>query len=155
MQTPHTAAPTLTRTSLASGNLSRVSAVQSNGTASPTASGGRNALVRVSAVNYPNLARASQAGIARNSAVGGSGGLHRSSVARGAQELMKRPTAPESLGVTISITDTTTDKLVMFKNDGERFSASKHTIKFIQVPHPPAPVLPSAAPVAAELALPP
>eukprot|EP00892_Ulva_mutabilis_P006135 jgi/Ulvmu1/3894/UM018_0115.1 len=131
-RTPHTAAPTLTRTSLAGTTLSRVSAVHSNGTTSPTASVGRNTLVRVSAANYPKLSRASQAGIARNSVVGSSGGLNRSSVVRGAQEVARRPTALESLGVTMEIKDSTTGKLVMFKNDGERFSVSKHTIKFIQ-----------------------
>lgn len=135
LQTPHTAAPTLTRTSLAAGTLSRVSAVQSNGTASPTTSGGRNALVRVSAVNYPNLARASQAGIARASVVGSSGGLTRNSVARAGMEAMKRPDAPESLGIQLEIVDVASGKLAVFKNDGERFPASKHTIKFTQVCH--------------------
>lgn len=143
MQTPHTAAPTLTRTSLAAGPLARVSAAPSNGTTSPAVSAGHNSLVRVSAAAYPKLARASQAGIARNSVIGaGSGGLTRSSVVKGLEESRNRPDARESLGIELEIVDVTTGKLAVYKNDGERFPGSKYTLKLTQAP-PPHPLDPA------------
>jgi hypothetical protein len=130
LQTPSTIGPTLSRTSLGATALARTSISQASPSiGSPKA---RPALARVSAQNFPNLARASQISEGNRSAAGG-GGLHRSSVIRAKQELDKRNEPVTSVTVTIEVIDEDKSKGVVYKNDGSRFAHSHYTLKLIQV----------------------
>jgi hypothetical protein len=133
MQTPNTAGPTLTRTSL-QGSLTRSSLAGggNSGTNSPSAS--RPALARVSAHDFPNLSRASQLS-QESAAKRAAAGLKRSSMVKAQQEMSKRAEGPMDVGVTVTIVDDITGEGVTYKNDGTRFAVSKFTLKMVQVWH--------------------
>lgn len=149
LQTPGTAAPTLTRVSLnqqaalARKSVTAAATAASSGAGSGASSPKRAAppsLARVSAQQYPNLARASLgANLSRQSAgFGGlsrpSNNLSRTSVAKAQQELERR--AAESIDactVQVCVEDKTAGQPAVFKGDGQRFAHSRFTLKLQQV----------------------